>query len=128
VKKPHYPRFAVLQGEDKSIRIHGRWTDNNEIAFASKECNGFTSYYVGAGPLPVEVVRWIATKAGVRMWSTRTDNVRATKGAAMIVATESGERVVRFPQALAPVEGGTAKKEHWLSMELGEVRVFVRKV
>jgi hypothetical protein len=128
VKKPHYPRFAVVQGENKGIRVHGHWTDNNEIAFASREHDGFTSYYAGAGPLPVEVVRWIATKAGVRMWSTKPDNVRATKGAAMIVATDAGERIVQFPQPMVPIEGGISRKEHRLSMEFGEVRVFVRKV
>ena len=128
VKKPHYPRFAVVPGEDKSIRVHGRWSDNNEIAFASKEHDGFTSYYVGAGPLPVEVVRWIAVKAGVDMWSSKPDNVRASKGAVMIVATDDGERVVQFPEPMAPVEGGEAKKEHRLTMAFGDVRVFVKKV
>ncbi len=127
VKKPHFPRFAVVQGEDTGVRVHGRWTDNNEIAFASREHDGFSSYYAGAGPLPVEVVRWIAAKAGVKMWSTRPANVRATKGAAMIVASDAGERIFRLPQPMAPVEGGTAKKEHRLSMEFGEVRVFVRR-
>ena len=128
VKKPHYPRFAVVQGEDKGIRIHGRWTDNNEIAFASKEHNGFTSIYAGTGPLPVEVLRWIALKAGVTMWSSKPDNVRATKGAAMIVASDNGERTVRFPQPMAPVEGGNAKKEHQLTMNFGDVKVFVKKI
>lgn len=127
VKKPHHPRFVVMQGEDKALRVHGRWIDNNEIAFASKEYNGFTSYYVGAGPLPVEVVRWIATKAGVKMWSSKPDNVRASKGAAMVVASDNGERIIRFPQPMAPAEGGSAKKEHRLNMEFGEVRIFVRR-
>jgi hypothetical protein len=127
VKKPHYPRFAVVQGEDKGIRIHGRWTDNNEIAFASKEHDGFTSIYAGTGPLPVEILRWIAVKAGVTMWSSKPDNVRASKGAAMIVATDSGERTVRFPQPMAMVGGGVAKKEHRLTMEFGDVKVFVKK-
>lgn len=128
VKKPHYPRFAVAEEEDKGIRVHGRWTDNDGIALASKEYNGFTSYYAGAGPLPVEVLRWIATKAGVTMWSSKPDNVRATKGAAMVVAADDGDRVVRFPQPMAPIGGGAAKKEHLLTMEFGEVRLFVRKV
>jgi hypothetical protein len=127
VKKPHYPRFAVVEGEDKGIRVHGRWADNSKIAFASREHNGFTSYYAGAGPVPVEVLRWIATKAGVRMWSSKPDNVRASQGAAMVVASDSGERIVRFPQPMAAAEGGAAKKEHRLTMEFGEVRVFVRK-
>jgi hypothetical protein len=128
VKKPHYPRFAVVQGDDKGIRIHGRWTDNNEIAFASKEHDGFTSIYAGTGPLPIEVLRWIAVKAGVKMWSSKPDNVRATKGAAMIVATDKGERTIQFPHPMAPVEGGAAKTEHRLSMEFGDVRIFVRKI
>jgi hypothetical protein len=127
VKKPHYPRFAIVQGEDKGIRIHGRWTDNNEIAFASKEHDGFTSIYAGTGPLPVEVLRWIATKAGVKMWSSKPDNVRASKGAAMVVASDDGERTVRFPAPMAPIEGGSAKREHRLTMKFGDVRVFVRK-
>ena len=127
VKKPHYPRFAVVQGEKEEIRVHGRWTDNGEIAFASKEHDGFTSFYAGTGPLPVEVLRWISTRAGVKMWSSKPDNVRATKGAAMVVASENGERTICFPSPMAPVEGGSAKKEHRLTMQFGEVRLFVRK-
>lgn len=127
VKKPHYPRFAVVRGEDKSIRVHGIWSDNEEIAFASKEHDGFTSYYVGTGPVPVEVLRWIAAKAGVSLWSSKPDNVRATKGAAMVVATDDGERVVRLPQAMALVEGGSSKTEHRLNMEYGEVKLFLKK-
>jgi hypothetical protein len=127
VKKPHYPRFAVVQREKDGVRVHGRWTDNGEIAFASKEHDGFTSFYAGTGPLPVEVLRWMATKAGVKMWSSKPDNVRASEGAAMIVASDNGERLVRFPAPMASIEGGTAKREHRLTMEFGEVRVFVRK-
>jgi hypothetical protein len=67
-------------------------------------------------------------KAGVKMWSSKPDNVRATKGAAMIVATDKGERTIQFPHPMAPVEGGAAKTEHRLSMEFGDVRIFVRKI
>jgi len=126
VKKAHHPRFAVVAGDDKGVRVHGKWSDNGEIAFASREHNGYTSYYVGAGPVPVEVLRWIAEKAGVRMWSTKPDNVRATKGAAMIVASDAGERMVKFTQPMAPAEGGAAKKEYRLNMGFGDVRVFVK--
>jgi hypothetical protein len=127
VKKHHHPRFAVIPGDDKSIRVYGRWTDNNEIALASKEHDGFTSFYAGTGPLPVEIVRWIAVKAGVKMWSSKPDNVRATKDAAMVVATDDGERVIRFPSPLAAIEGGNAKREHRLTMKFGDVKLFVRK-
>ena len=45
----------------------------------------------------------------------------------MIVAADAGERMMKFPHPMTPVEGGAAKKEHRLKMEFGEVRVFVRK-
>ena len=79
------------------------------------------------GPVPVEVLPWLAVKAGVRMWSSKPDNVRATKAAAMIVAADDGERTVWFPQLLAPAEGGSARKEHRLTMAYREVRIFVSR-
>jgi hypothetical protein len=45
----------------------------------------------------------------------------------MVVASDNGERIIRFPQPMAPAEGGSAKKEHRLNMEFGEVRIFVRR-
>lgn len=126
VKKPHYPRFAVVPREGEGVRIHGKWIDNNEIAFASKEHNGFTSVYVGTGPMPVELLRWIAQRAGVKMWSSKPDNVRASKGAAMVVASDNGERVITLPRPMVPVEGGAAAAKHRLTMEFGEVRLFVK--
>ena len=126
VKKPHHPRFAIVPQQGEKIRVLGKWTDNEEIAFASKEHDGFTSVYVGTGPMPVEVLRWIAIKAGVKMWSSKADNVRASKDAAMVVATDSGERTIRFPRSMLPVEGGMAGTEHRLKMEFGEVKLFVK--
>jgi hypothetical protein len=125
--KPHYPRFAVVPRKDEKLLVHGTWSDSDEIAFASKEHNGFTSVYVGTGPIPVELLRWIAGRAGVKLWSSKPDNVRATKDAAMLVATDQGERVLRLPRAMAPAEGGAAATEHRLNMEFGEVKLFVRK-
>ncbi len=126
VEKAHYPRFAIVPHEGDAIRIHGTWSDSHEIAFASKEYDGFTSVYVGTGPLPVELLRWIAARAGVELWSSKPDNVRATRDAAMLVATDEGERILRLPRAMAPVEGGAAATEHRLSMRFGEVKLFVK--
>ncbi len=108
------------------MRVHGTWSDSKEIAFASKEHDGFTSVYAGTGPMPVELLRWIAGRAGVKLWSSKCDNVRATKDAAMIVATDQGERVLRLPAPMVPVEGGAAAIEHRLNMEFGEVRLFMK--
>ena len=127
-KKAQYPRFAVVPREGETFRIHGTWSDSEEIAFASKKYNGFTSVYAGTGPMPVELLRWIAGRAGVMLWSTEPDNVRATKDAAMLVASDKGERTFRLPRPMAPAEGGAAATEHRLSMEFGEVKLFVAKV
>jgi hypothetical protein len=126
IEKPHHPRFAVVPREGEPLRILGNWRDTGEIAFAGKEHDGFTSIYVGTGPVPIELLRWIAGRAGVMLWSSKADNVRATKDAAMLVATDDGERVLRLPYAMAPVDGGAAATEHKLSMKFGEVRLFTK--
>jgi hypothetical protein len=126
VRKPHYPRFAVVPREGEPVRIYGTWSDSDDIAFARKEHNGFTSVYVGTGPVPVEILRWIAAGAGVKMWSSKPDNVRGTRDAAMVVASDNGERILHFPQPLTSSEGGAPATEHRLTMKFGEVRLFVK--
>jgi hypothetical protein len=126
VHKPHYPRFAVVPRKDEVMRVHGTWSDSEDIAFASKEYDGFTSIYVGTGPMPVALLRWIAARAGVRLWSSKPDNVRATKDAAMLVASDEGERVFRLPSPMVSSEGGDAATEHRLTMQFGEVKLFVK--
>jgi hypothetical protein len=126
VKKEHFPRFAVT-GNDPTVQSLGRWTDNGDIAFARREYEGFKSLYVGTGPVPVEILRWLAGQSSVHLWSSKPDNIRATLDAAMIVASDRGERVLQFPQPLAPAEGGAASRMHRLVMEFGDVKVFVKR-
>ena len=127
VKKEHFPRFAV-NSVDSSAQILGKWTDSDEVAFARTMHNGFESVYVGSGPLPVEILRWLAVSAGAKLWSSQPDAVRATRDAVAILASSDGERTLRLPAALAPAEGGAAKKEHQLDMKFGDVKVFMKKV
>jgi hypothetical protein len=127
VKKEHFPRFAVI-GSDPSVQVLGKWADADEVAFARTMHDGFESVYVGSGPLPVEILRWLAGSAGVKLWSSKPDAVRATRDAVAILASSDGERTLRLPSALAPAEGGTARKEYQLDMRFGDVRVFVKKV
>ena len=103
VQKPQYPRFAVVPREGEAIRIHGTWSDSEEIAFASKEYDGFTSIYVGTGPMPVELLRWIAGRAGVKLWSSKTgqraghDRTQQCSSRPMKVSGSSGCRIRWFP-------------------------------
>jgi hypothetical protein len=126
VTKQHFPRFAVT-GNEPSVQTLGRWVDNDEVAFARREYEGFKSVYVGTGPVPVQILRWLATRAGARLWSSKPDIIRATRDTAMIVASDNGERLLHFPEPLAPIEGGPAVNEHRFDMEFGDVRAFVKK-
>ncbi len=117
-----YPRFSV---RDQDVEVLGTWDDTGEVAFASRERDGWTSVYAGAAPLPVEILRWLAQKANVRLWSNRPDIIEAVKGITMICATEPGERILELPSAMRPVSGITARQTHHLSMDFGDVRLFV---
>jgi hypothetical protein len=127
VQKEHYPRFTV-DIADSSAQVLGKWTDSDEIAFARTMHDGFESVYVGTGPLPVEILRWMTVSAGARLWSSKPDAVRATRDAVAILASSDGERTLRLPTALVPAEGGVAQKEYLLDMKFGDSRAFVKKV
>jgi hypothetical protein len=124
IKKYHSPRFMVK--EAAGVRPLGYWTDTNEIAFAETGMDGWRSIYTGSAPLPVEVLRVIAAEAGVSLWSSEADVVRATRESAMVVATKDGERTVEFPQPLADADGGEMAKRHTLTMKFGEVKMFLK--
>ncbi len=121
VKKHYFPRFSVI---DKKSMALGYWDDRDEVAFARKEFEGSNSIYVGTAPFPVEILRWLAVNAGVDLWSTQSDIINATRDAVSMVATESGERVLRLPKPMASVSGGPVLAEHHLTMDFGEVRLF----
>jgi hypothetical protein len=126
VAKSYFPRFAVRAGRP-GVEALGRWPDNDDAAFASRTADGWTSVYTGAGPLPAEVLRRLAVRAGARLWSTRPDVVRATRDAAMIIATSEGERTLTLPGPLAPAFGGKPAAEHRLTMGFGDVLAFIHE-
>jgi len=60
-KNPRSPGSPVL---DAGVQVLGDGIDNGRPAFASKSLDGWTSIYVGAAPLTVDVLRRIARDAG----------------------------------------------------------------
>ena len=60
-----------------------------------------------------------------RSWSDRPDIVYATKDASTVIATAAGERTLTFPHAMRPVEGGDPASVHRVTMEFGDVRIFI---
>jgi hypothetical protein len=121
VKTPQYPRFGVI---DEDAMELGYWADCHEVAFAYKEVEGWHSVYVGAAPLPAEILRWLALRAGAELWSTQPDIVMATQEAAMIVATSEGERTFTLPKPMAVFDGEEMRQVYDLNMGMGEVRIF----
>lgn len=119
------PRFIV---RSPNAEVLGRWLDNGEPAFARVKHDGFTSVYVGTGPVPIEILRWLAAEAKLPEWSSRSDIVYATRDMTMLVATEPGKRTLRLPQAQMPVDGGEAAREHTLDLEVGDVKIFRKPV
>jgi hypothetical protein len=121
-QKERFPRFAVI---NKNMNPLGYWLDRNEVAFAWKENDGWNSVYVGATPLPIKILRWLVKKSGAELWSSKPDIVRASKDAAMVVATSTGERTIRFHKFLKDVEANRAFKKEKIDMEMGDVKIFV---
>ena len=122
VNENHFPRFVP---DTTGVEVLGEWEDGVGPGFAVKEYEGHTSVYVGTAPLPASVLRLLAKRAGVRMWSSREDIVFATRDAALIVATEKGNRSLTLPTPMAPAEGGPAERRHDLEMAYGDVRLFL---
>jgi hypothetical protein len=121
-RKPQKPRFAVT---DADAEVFGRWTDNNRAAFAKKAQQGWTSIYTGSAPLTADILRRLAKDAGVPLWSDRADIVYATHDAAAVIATGAGERTLTFPRPMQQEHGGEASTTHRVTMEFGEVRIFL---
>jgi hypothetical protein len=121
-RKPQKPRFAVLDG---NIQVLGKWIDNGRPAFARAKRNGWTSVYVGSAPITAEILRSLAQEAGVHLWSSRTDIVYASRDAATVIATADGERTITFPRPMRAVEGGLVADSHTVTMQFGDVRLFI---
>ncbi len=122
VNESHYPRFAV---REKGVESLGEWSDGVGTAFAVKSYEGYTSVYVGTAPLPVQILRLLAERAGVRMWSSMNDIIYATEDAVMIVATQKGARTLTLPKPMSSMDGGSPSRVHRLQMETGDVGIFL---
>lgn len=119
------PRFIV---RSPGAEVLGRWLDNGEPAFARVRHEGFTSVYVGTGPVPIAILRWLATEAKVPAWSSHSDIVYATRDITMLVATEPGKRTLTLPQPQMPVDGGETTREHTLDVAVGDVKIFRKPI
>lgn len=124
VDADRYPRFSVTGNEGESL---GYWEDQQEVAFARKSMDGWTSVYVGTGPLPAELLRWLGRKAGISLWSSKPQIVWGTEDTAMVVATEDGPCELSFLKPLRDMQTGQVANKHTLDLTFGDVRLFIRE-
>ncbi len=140
IKSPDYfsPRF-VVEGDD--FETLGTWKGSQSVAFARRAMDGWTSIYVGAPPIPTEILRQLATDAGAPPWTDRTAIVNGSRAGAMVVCTDPptpfgaptgaterpapGPFTVTFPFPLRDETGGPARTTHTLDLGFGDVRLFV---
>jgi hypothetical protein len=85
----HSPRFAVTDPEATPL---GVWDGTDRCAFAVKKMPGWTSVYVGAGPVPIGLLRNLSAAAEVHVYSTRPDIVYANSSYLALVANGDGQR------------------------------------
>jgi len=121
-KDPQYPRFII---EDDNATPLGYWTDGIGIAFALKPVDGWTSIYVGTAPLPVEILRWLATFASVELWSSSPDIIAASEDAAMLVSTSSGKRTIQLPKTMHAIYSGKSNRIFEIESNEGDVEIFI---
>ncbi len=139
------PRFAVRGGSGSSVgsgvETLGYWAGSEQIAFARRAMDGWTSIYAGTAPLPTSVLRRLATDAGAAPWTNRAAVVTASRAGAMVVGQDGppvvgvgssapvggafGPLTVTFPFALRDETGGPPRTTHTLDLRFGDVRLFV---
>lgn len=123
VKEKRIPRFEIVSGADE---IWGSWTDLKSPAFGMRQAEGWKSVYVGAAPLPIILLRFMAEVAGVKLWSDRADIIRGTRDLALIISTENGMMKAALPYPMREIETGISSQRHIFHSKKGDVHLFVK--
>ncbi|NIA30205.1 MAG: hypothetical protein GWP06_09870, partial [Actinobacteria bacterium] len=121
---PQFPRFEIIDGADE---IWGTWSDRKSPAMGITRRNGWNSVYVGSAPLPIPLLKLLAKKAGIRLWSDETDIVYASEDMAMVVASETRRGTVHLHKPMLYVQSGIRAQIHSINMKRGDVYLFVKE-
>jgi hypothetical protein len=120
------PMFAV---SDKDARVIAKYAEGGEVAVAAKEVGGWTSVYCGLLQLPPSILRDLARKAGVHIYSDQNDVVMAGNGFVGIHASSAGAKTVTMPSECEAVDAITGQKlgkakSFTFDMKLGDTRLL----
>ncbi len=120
------PSFAV---DDPDAEVLARYAEGGEVAVAAKRVGGGLSVYSGVLQLPASLLRDLARRAGVHVYSDQDDVVMAGNGWLALHATAAGTRTLRLPSASAyreVISGETLGPATSLSFDLqqGDTRLL----
>ena len=112
VKEDHFPRFVV---RDTKAEVLGEWQDGFGSGVRTQAARRVYFDLCWFGSVPVKILRMLAGQAGVPLWSSRQDIVAATHDAAMLVATDAGQRTLTLPRPMRRVSTGIVAQVHDLT-------------
>ncbi|MFA7183390.1 MAG: hypothetical protein WC082_00765 [Victivallales bacterium] len=88
------PAFWVA---DHAATILGKFRDSGKAGFCLKEQNNWFSVYCASPVLPADLIRALANKAGIHVFSSDEDSLQANKKYIMIHALKTGEKKIKLP-------------------------------
>ena len=115
------PSFVVI---DPQAEVLARYASGNGVAVAFKKIGQWTSVYSSVLQLPASMLRELARRAGVHIYSDADDIVTAGNGVVGIHACGDGERRIKLPTRCRVsdcLSGGT------LSVRSSECSIKMRK-
>jgi hypothetical protein len=112
------PSFAV---DDPDAEVLARYAEGGEVAVAAKRVGDSLSVYSGVLQVPASLLRDLARRAGVHIYSDQDDVVMAGNGWLALHANAAGTRTLRLPTAATyrdVVSGATLGPAATLSFDL----------
>lgn len=121
------PLFYI---DDDDVTAVAEYQETKEPAIGYKKDNDFTVYYSAVGNTPYQLLREIATSAGIHIYYEGKDPVYVNNAVFGIHAVAGGEYTFNFPkecQLLELFEGGefvSVNKKITCSLEKGKMYLF----
>lgn len=94
----------LLAVEDPSAIPLGRLAGNEDVAFAMKRLDDWTSIYTLNPVLPAAILAGLARRAGVHLYSDRNDTLYASRQYLTINADGDGVRNISFPRPVTLID------------------------
>ena len=91
---PLKPTFAVA---DPVAEALARYAQSEEVAVAARQAGGVTDVYSGVLQLPSRVLRDLARRAGVHLYTETDDVVMAGSGWVGLHASAAGHKMIHMP-------------------------------